>query len=222
MGDAWCLTQGAHGASILSLSHQDEETPARAPNLSLRTIACALASLLFLTSLCMAQSRSSEPPAATLVALGSATAMRGNQVVLDLRLDAPEGANIGSLETTIVFPSGILTFASASRRPAELAKAMLKTDLKPDIAAPDRSVLTLTIAAAGNVSSSVASLVNGVLSRLTFKVARDAEFGTVTLPLKSKAWTTNSPSEPIPMVVSLSGKIHVSETGIASCFFYMH
>ena len=157
------------------------------------------------------------------VSLNWVDGVRGDPVVLSLQLDNPDGVNIGSVESEISFPTELISFVSAKRSPSSArVGAAIKTELKPDPGDPEKTILEMGISPPPVIESPAKPLPNGVLADLSFQIAENAEFGWISLALKSKAWTSDTPPRPVQAVVTMSGKIHVIAKGMFSCFFYMH
>lgn len=159
----------------------------------------------------------------TRVSLNWVDGSHGDVVVLSLTLDAPDGVSVGSLENEISFPTDLVAFVSAKVGVAGSATgAAIRTELTPDPTDVEKTILKMTLSPAPASGSAAEPLPDGVLADVSFQIAEDAAFEWITLGLKSKAWTLDTPARRVPSVVTAGGKIHVVAKGKFSCFFYMH
>ena len=155
---------------------------------------------------------------ATNVNLGYDLGLAGRPASLIIELNAPDGIRVGTTVNEVTFPTKWLKFEEV--RGEASAEVEATANVKTDPGDKDNAVVQITVTAKQG-----ASLPNGVIATLAFKVSDDAK-GPAVLKLKNvaRALSADVPPGPIEPVTGRDGEIELPDAPPTAyaCFFYMH
>lgn len=133
------------------------------------------------------------------------------------------GVKVGRLELTVTYSRAQLRFVSADTSGLISGiNADVETQEMDDPQDPTQRILSITISTIDGQGGRQ-TIQEGRLLFLTFQFDKELKpETTVTLKVDGKAVTVDNPPAAVQPFVVRSAALHVVETVISSCFFYMH